>query len=195
MKSINFLICFLMTVFFHQAFGQQEFHPLKIAELGCHRVDKLVIQNKIDKAYLNKFEKMEIKTIENDPNGANYLVIASQTAPTSGNALSLSLFYDAKGKILSHSVNSEGVAGPEVQWPKKDPITLTEISLHHILDEYGSNELLRPFVEEFRSLTIIQKEVDGNIVASITLTTLSSTAKLVMNLSLDGKMINQEILP
>ncbi len=192
LKSSLFL---LLTLSLNQAFGQVLL-PLKAAELACHRIDRLVVQNKIDKNFLNKFEKMDfIKLAANDPSGARYLVVASQTLPQEGTPLSVSIYLDVSGKVLNYNVNSGGVAGPDVQWTGKDPITLTEVSLHHLLDEYESNSALRPFAENFQTLTIAQKEINGKIVAVVTLTSITTTNKLNILLDLNGAYLSEEVVP
>lgn len=169
---------------------------LKAAELACHRVDRLVVLKKVDKAYISKFQKLElVELASNDPSGGKFAVSVYQTAPAAGTAPSLTMLINDAGKVLPELKIENGATGPDIVWPAKDPVSLVEAGLHHVLDEQATNVQLRPFTSDFQSLVLTQKGSGNSTVAEILIKSSTTTAKLVLTVDLNGKFINKQVIP
>lgn len=194
-KSIKNLLILAIATFSLNVMAE-DIPPVKAAELACHRVDRLVVLKKIDKSYLSKFQTLQLVELpSNDPSGGKYQVTANQTAPHHGNPLSVSVLIDPTGKVLKHQVYETGSLGPEIAWPGKDPISLAEAGLHYVLDEHLKNEQLRPFAMDFQSLVLLQKPYGSGKLAEMTLFSSTTTAKLILKLDLNGKLLQKEVVP
>jgi hypothetical protein len=196
MKSfVLSLVAASLTLMAHDA-RAEVITAIKAAELACHRIDRLVVLKKIDKNYLSKFQKLELVELPaNDASGGKFAATSFQTAPHHGAALSISILLDQNGKVLKHQVNEAGNAGPDVAWSGKDPVSLAEAGLHHVLDEHLKNDQLRPFAVDFHSLTLTQKSLNGKVGAELRITARTTTAKLILNLDLNGKLLSKEVIP
>ncbi len=196
MKSLfNSVLTVSLALFAFQA-KAEVVSAVKAAELACHRVDRLVVLKKIDKTYLSKFQRLVLTELAaGHPSGGKFSITAYQTAPTSGVALSLTMVLDETGKVLSHQLNEGGTAGPNVAWSGKDPVSLAEAGLHYVLEEQAKNEQLRPFAGDFQSLLLTQKVVNGSTVAELLMKSRTTTAKLVLTLDLNGKLLNRQVIP
>lgn len=181
-------------------FGAQAAEPInaiKAAELGSHRIERLVLQKKIDKSYLTKFQKMTVVSVANDPTGAAYAVTAYQTAPatTEAQPLSLTILLDPAGMVLKYAINEGGINGIDVVWSDKDPVALTEAALHYIIDHQNEAEELKLFASNFQSLALDQVLQDGNTVAQLKVSNTINSSTLVLTLGLNGKILNKTVIP
>jgi hypothetical protein len=169
---------------------------VKAAELACHRVDRLVVLKKIDKTYLSKFHRLDLVELgANDPSGGKFTVTVYQTTPTHGFPFNLQVQLDESGKVIKHQTSDGGTAGPDVTWSGKDPVSLVEAGLHYVIEEYVRNDQLRPFAIDFKSLTLGQKLVNGVTVAELAMKSDTTTAKLILTLDLNGKLLNKQVMP
>lgn len=194
-KAMSFCLVLLTALITIKA-NAETLTPLKAAELACHRLDRLVVLKKVEKTYVSKFQKLSLELLpSNDPSGAQFQVTTSQTTPAQGSPLSLTLFIDQTGKVLKHQVNEGGNAGPNVEWTGKDPVSLVEAGLHFVLDGHHSNHQLHPFAENFSYLTIDQKTSASSTVAELVLNSNTTTARLVLTLDLNGKLLKSEVVP
>lgn len=191
------LIAIVMTAFSFIA-KVEAITPAKAAELACHRLERLALQKKIDKSYLTQFQKMTVESLQNDSSGAAFAVTAYQVSSDleeNIQPLSITILLDAEGVILKYVVNEGGVSGSGVNWPGKNPVVLTESGLHYVIDNQSKLEALKPFVENFQSLALNPKVVNGNTVAELTMSNHLDNTKLVLILDLNGKILNKEVLP
>lgn len=196
MKSLINSVLAIPLMFFAFQSNAEVISAVKAAELACHRVDRLVVLKKIDKSYLSKFQKLVLTELPaNSASGGKFSVTTYQTAPTSGSAHSLTVVLDETGKVLSHQLNEGGAVGPDVAWTGKDPVSLAEAGLHFVLDEQLRNEQLRPFAGDFQSLILSQKSINGSTVAEMVMKSYTTTAKLVLIMDLNGKLLNKQVIP
>lgn len=179
------------------AIAAEPINAIKAAELACHRIERLVLQKKIDKSYLVKFQKMTVVPVSNDPSGAAYAATAYQNAPTvaDGLPLSLTILLDASGMVLKYVINEGGTNGADVAWSEKDPVALTEAGLHYLIDHQNSEEELKLFASNFQSLTIEQVSANGSTVAELKVSNDINSSKLVLTLDLSGKVLNKTVIP
>jgi len=177
--------------------GAETITALKAAELACHRLDRLVLQKKIDKTYVSKFQKLTVLPLKDDPSGAAFSAIAYQNAPIVAGSLpfSVTIQLDASGMVLKYAINPEGVEGVDINWTGKDPVSLTEAGLHYIFDNQNTAIELKPFVTHFQSLILEQKTVNGNTTAELKLSNDLDNSKLILTLDLNGKILNKEVVP
>lgn len=199
LKSLNVALVGLLSIASLNitAVAAEPINAIKAAELASHRIERLVLQKKIDKSYLAKFQKMIVAPVSNDPSGAAYSATAYQTAPTvaDGLPLSLTILLDASGMVLKYTVNEGGTNGADVNWTEKDPVALTEAALHYLIDHQNSAEELKLFASNFQSLSLEQVSKDGSAVAELKVSNDINSSQLVLTLDLSGKVLNKTVIP
>lgn len=120
----------------------------KAAELGCHRIERLVTLQKIDAAFLDKFYAFRIeKLTQSKPSDPAFRFRSYQAMASDGSSRQVEILMDAKGKGTSHQV-IEGSEGNAPVWPKTDPVTLMEYALHYVLENGPSKAEVAPFYNE-----------------------------------------------
>lgn len=168
-----------------------------VAELACHKVDKLAISGKIDGNFKNQLNSLQISILEKNPQGEKYLVTVFQNPPLDKSKfpLSIELYLDSKGKTLRYTtaVLHQGEKGVDVLWPDLDPDSLLENVLHYLLHHGASTAELTPFLTNLNSLTIVQEIVNGQTIAKVTITSQSTLNVLEFTLKLDGTVIEYKI--
>ena len=165
----------------------------KVAELTAHRIDRLVALNKIDASFLNRVEKIEVTAVNQNP--IAFKVRASQTQPENGSQpMQLDLSFDKDGKALAYQVVAGGNAGPDPQWPDKDAATLTENTLHYVLDN-ANDAKVKKFFDGLTMFTLIKGDLNGAVVARGQVLSSQTTEKLNVYVKLDGTFISAEIVP
>lgn len=165
----------------------------KVAELALHRIERLVSLKKIDASFVNKFEKTEVVAVQNqDP--VRFKAVVSQNQPVSGKPLQIELTFDEKGKALGFQVIAGGVAGPNISWTGKDPLTLGETAFHAYLEHLDHYPELKPFDTGFVNLTLIQGDLNGELVARALITSTETKDKLVVFQKLNGDLISREVV-
>lgn len=165
----------------------------KVAELTAHRIDRLVALNKIDASFLNRVEKIEVTAVNQNP--IAFKVRASQTQPENGSQpMQLDLSFDKDGKALAYQVVAGGNAGPDPQWPDKDAATLTENTLHYVLDN-ANDARVKKFFDGLTMFTLIKGDLNGAVVARGQVLSSQTTEKLNVYVKLDGTFISAEIVP
>ena len=162
----------------------------KIAELSVHRIDRLVVLNKIDASFMKNTAKIEVADVENQAPVA-FKVMVSQAAPAAGNPLQVAMDFDKDGKPLSFEVVSGGVAGVDSAWPGADAVTLTENSLHYLLDN-PTDPKAAPFFDDLGTVELTKGTLNGQDVAVAHMTTMDGTKKLNVYLKMDGTLISSE---
>lgn len=196
MKSFMNAFLAVGLVLFSNRASAEAISAVKAAELACHRLDRLVVLKKIDKTFASQFHRLELSELAaNDPSGAKYEVTAFQTAPHHGSPMSVIISIDASGKVIKHQLGADGNPGQPVVWTGKDPVSLVESGLHYVLDEYPNKSQLRPFAIDFQSLTLNQTSTANGSVAEIAMKAKSTTAKLILTLDPNGKLLNSQVIP
>lgn len=165
----------------------------KVAELTAHRIDRLVSLGKIDGNFLTKLEKVEIKISNQDP--VAFTARASQSQPENGSQpMQLHLSFDKEGKVLAYQVVVGGSAGPDPQWPDKDAATLTENTLHYVLDN-AADPKVKMFFDGLTTFTLTKGQLNGSTVARGQVHSSLTAEKLNIYVKLDGTFISAEIIP
>lgn len=167
----------------------------KVAELACHRIDRLVVLGKIDANFKNQLNAINISQLDSNASGAKYLVTVSQNMPAdkSMKPLSVELYLDPQGKALKQNVIADGQKGMDVTWSDRDPDTLAENALHYLLDNGDTNDSLRPFLKDLSTLSISQETVNGQLIAQVSFVSKTTTNVLNISLKLDGTFIEFKI--
>lgn len=165
----------------------------KAAELALHRVGRLVSLKKIDANFVNKFESVEVVGVQNqDP--VRFKAVVSQNQPATGKPLQIELTFDEKGKALGFQPIPGGVAGPNTSWTGKDPVTLGEGAFHAYLEHLEHYPELAPFNTGFTNLTIIQGDLNGELVVRALIKSSETKDKLAIFQKLNGDFISREIV-
>ncbi len=164
----------------------------KAIELSAHRIDRLVALGKIDASFLKNLEKMEVIVVQNQA-PVYYKVRVSQTQPAQGAPQQLDISYDDDGKPLSFQVIAGGVAGPNMGWPDKDAGSLSENSLHYVL-ENNADAKVALFDKGALSFVLSKGILNGQPVARGQMTSSLTNEKLNIYVKLDGTFISAEIV-
>lgn len=160
------------------------------AELAAHRVEKLVLLKKVPDTYQKNFKGYEVRQIT--PGGVNvpsFEVIVSQEADEGEEANKVTVVLDEKGKALSHTVAAGKTATQPTKWAGKDPLTLSELAVHHI-EHMMSDKKLVPFYDGMKALRLTQMQHGSHIMVVAEFLSDLTTDRLVMNLNTDGSLID-----
>ena len=166
----------------------------KAAELGAHRVERLVTLRKIDETFLNKFQSIEVVALTQAvPTDPAFKATVGQVPGPDGTQSILEIFMDGAGKALSNTVKMGTEATTAPRWPEKDPVTLTENALHVVLE--GINDpKIKPYYTGFKSLTVSQdRDATGQTIARFRLQSKEVAKVLEILLKTDGTVISQQI--
>lgn len=167
----------------------------KAAELGVHRVERLVTLKKIDETFLSKFQSVEIVSLtQSAPTDPAFKATASQVPGPDGTQSIVEIFLDGAGKALSNTVKMGTEATTAPRWPEKDPVTLTENALHVVLD--GVNDpKIKPYYLGFKSLVLSQdRDAAGLTIARFKMRSNDADKVLEVVLKTDGTLISKEII-
>ena len=164
----------------------------KAIELSAHRVDRLVALKKIDASFLKKLDTIEVIVVENQ-GPVYYKTRVSQTKPAEGNPIQLEISLDEDGKPLAFQLIPNGVAGPDMAWPDKNSVELTEQVLHYVL-ENAKEEKIVPFDTAATSVTLSKVILEKQTVVLGQVSSSATTDKLNIYLNFDGTFISAEIV-
>lgn len=193
MKS---LITSFLSILFISSLATAQTAPPKVTnasiiELASHKADRLVTLKKIDGSFLTKMEKIELTLVQNQPPYV-YKAVVSQTKPAQGLPLQLEVLFDKDGNALNWKLLPNGVAGPDLGWTGKNAITLTENSLHFVL-ENSTNTLVSPFFTDASGITLSKGTIADKIVSRAQITSYKVKTVLNVYLNLDGTLNKYEI--
>lgn len=160
--------------------------PLTVAELALHRIEKLVQLNRVEAAYISNFQNVSVEALtQANPNDPAFKTIVSQTDNAQVAPPRVNLLHKSDGKVLSHTIAS-GIAGAALTWPNKDPLTISEATLHYI-EEHGQHQTpLLLFDVGFKDLTVSQETRNNVLVAIVNVTSNSSEQYAEFVISMDG---------
>lgn len=182
-KIVAFLtLTFVMTV---QAHVEEN---AKIAELAFHRLERLVLLKKIDPSFQSKYISLDFVNLEpQNPEDPHYRVILKQTPDKDDKVSTLTLLMDQEGKTLSHDAKLMTTINEAPVWPDKDPVTLSENSLHFVEEEQakGNTDII-PFYEGLNRMTISQFNDQGTIKARVAIESTKNSKTLIVLLNMDG---------
>ncbi len=166
----------------------------KAAELGCHRIERLVTLRKIDAAFLDKFYAFRIeKLTQSSPSDPAFRFRSYQAMASDGTSRMVEILMDAKGKGTSHQV-IEGSDGNAPTWPKTDPVTLMEYALHYVLENGTTKAEIAPFYNQLTEATLTQVPgASGQMVAQAIFKSSETSKILTVIQGLDGALISAEV--
>ncbi|MBC7714875.1 MAG: hypothetical protein H7177_16125 [Rhizobacter sp.] len=158
----------------------------KVAELSCHRLERLVTLQKIDEKFLTKLVSLQIiKLTPAKPADPSYKVIASQYAGADGSSIQVEMMMDATGKGVSQTLKAGTEAQNAPVWSDKDAASLVENSLHYILE--SNNPEARPFASGLTSVVLKQvKTEQGETVGRVEMHSTDTTKLFEVTLKEDG---------
>ena len=172
---------------------------LTAGELSAHKVEKLITLKKLDASFQRNFRGLEVVNLRGGGAGKpTFKVVLSQEADAGKAANKVELTLDEKGKALGLPVVVAGVAAsrPTV-WSGKDPLTLTELALHHVEHLGGhahhggaGDRSIAQFIDTLKAIRITQ--VGAN--AQFEMVANGVKGRLVMNLDGQGKLINAQVV-
>ena len=193
MKSLIVGLALTLTSITSFAHGDGAVSLAKVAELSFHRIDRLVVLNKLDAGFLKRAESIEVARVA-DQGKAEYRAVVSQSAMSGAQALQIELLFDHDGLPLSFKVLSGGVAGPDPQWPSADAGTLAEDGMHYLL-ENGTVAMDAPYFNNLAGGHLMKANLAGQPVAVLVLASTSQPQKLNIFMKLDGTVISAELAP
>ena len=164
---------------------------VKIAELACHRVERLVLLKKIDASFSKQLERIDV--IEAKQGNVAFQAMVSQTQPENGQPIQLQLAFDVDGKPISFQLVAGGTAGPDPKWPGQNSVSLTENSLHYVLD-HANDAKIKNFYDGFTFMVLSAGNVDGTAVSRAQLQSSLTTDKMNIYLNLDGTFHSAEFV-
>lgn len=183
MKTALLLTTILMGSTLAFAHSDPTITTAKIAELSAHRADRLVALGKIDAAFVQKIEKIEVTKLSGG--AAAYKSIVSQTQPQTGSPLQLELQFDHDGKPLSFKVLAGGTSGPDLGWSPKSAGELVENGMHYVLDN-SADGTISPYFNDFTNLVLMKDTLGGKDVALLQVIASSQSVPLNVFVDLDG---------
>lgn len=160
----------------------------KAAELGCHRVERLVDLGRIDEAYLTKFSALKI--VLDSSGGAKFKWTGFQNAGSDGKAYTIELMQDNTGKTIGNPNLIAGSTPVAPTWPDKDPVTLMETALHYILENGPSQADVAPFYNALTEGVITQTMYNGSPVALVQFRNSQNASVLEVLVKFDGTVIS-----
>lgn len=165
----------------------------KVAELGMHRLERLVELRKIEDGFVDNFYALRLERLQaGSPGEAAFRFRGYQTQGTDGSSRQVAILIDESGKALSQEV-IEGSVGASPDWKQKDPVTLMEMALHHVIDGAGNADIA-PFAAALTegSLSQVTLAPQGTVVRAV-FKSSSSAKVLEVLLKLNGAFIRAEV--
>ena len=166
---------------------------LTAGELSAHKVEKLITLKKLDSAFQTKFRGLEVVNLQGGGTAKpTFKVIISQQADAGKVANKVELTLDDSGRALGLPAVVTGVAAAKATaWSGKDPLTLSELALHHIEHLAGAGDKkIAQFIQPLRALRISQvgQNAEFEILAN------GIRARLIMHLDGQGKLLHVQVV-
>jgi hypothetical protein len=193
MKNIFLTIAVTILTLTAQAQTPGPISLAQAAELSAHRIDRLVLLGKIDAQFVNRLTMIEVSKVVNTPPTA-YRSVVSQTAPATGLPLQVEITFDANGNALTYKTLPTGSSGTDPKWTGKNAGTLTENSLHYVLDNKAA-PTIKPYFDNLKSTQLQAATLAGVDVAVVVMTSTAQAQKLNVFLNLDGTVNSVTITP
>lgn len=163
------------------------------AELGAHRIEKLVLLKKVPTAFQNQLLGLEVKRINpGGPNKPSFEVVASQEVDQGKVANKISVILDENGKTLSHSLIAGTAPTSPTAWKGKDPLTLTELAVHHI-EHMMSDVKLPPFYDGMKAIRLSQVQHGTQTMVVVEVLSDLVPGKLEMMLQSNGDLVSYQV--
>jgi len=160
----------------------------KAAELAGHRIGRMVDTNVIEENYVTRLHKLEISTLTGSgPTEPAFRLVASQAPPAAGNAHSVELLLNDAGRALADNETRGQDSANAPDWQSTDPLSLIETALHWVTD--SRETAIQPFKTGTASVAIEQVNVGGNIIGRVTITSVSSSKNLEIDIALEREVL------
>lgn len=165
--------------------------PARAAELSVHRIEKLVTLKKVDENFMKNFYGMSITRLSpTQPADPAFKATIIQVPGADGKSHQCEILMDANGKALNNVVKtgSDSVNAPA--WPAKDALSLTENSMHYVLENGPSNPKVKPFFTGFTNLVLTQFIENGQAMSRASIRSSETKAILEVVLKADGTFVS-----
>lgn len=163
------------------------------AELGTHRVEKLVLLKKVPTTFREQFLGIEVRSINPGGGGKpSFEVIASQDVDAGKAANKVIMTMDENGKVLSDTVVTGTAPTAPLKWPGKDPVSLTELGFHHV-EHVLSDKKVAPFYNSFKAMRLSQMQHGSDTMVVLEMLSEATKDRLLVNLKSDGSLIGYSI--
>jgi hypothetical protein len=163
-------------------------------ELGAHRIEKLVLLKKIPNSFTSQFKGLEVKSIT--PGGVglpSFEIVGSIEADAGKVATKVSVILDENGKAVSEAVSSGSAATKPTVWSGNDPLTLTELSVHHLEHLMTTDAKVAPFYNGMKAMRISAMGAGPGMMAMVEVVSNLTAQTLTLSLKTDGSLINYQI--
>lgn len=169
--------------------------PAKAAELGLHRIERLVTLHKIDESYVNFFYSIGVQKLSPaQPADPAFKVSGLQAPSLDGKNNEVDIMMDATGKALSNSVKEGFSPANPPRWAEKDALSLGENSFHYVIDNAPTKPELKPFNLSFSNMVLTQMQnAQGQTVSRATFRSTESAQVLDVILNLDGSFASANV--
>lgn len=198
---MKFLSAILITFMTSLAFAQHDHGGAvtnaKAAEIASHRVGRLVDTGKVPESFLTNMSQITVSSLPHHNAGEPaFQINVKQAANSAGKQSDLKLLLDMKGKYLSHKVEAEVAGSISNEWPDSPVAELVETTLHYVTEQSPAGIDMKPFNQNMKSLTVIQKKAsDGSVQAGMIIESSATSKKLEITLSSSGDILNIAVAP
>ena len=166
----------------------------KAAELGLHRVERLVALKKIDETFITRLQTITLKMLDPSQNaGASYSTIIGQQGNEGTDALRIEIKQDGNGRALNFTLLPGTAPANPIMWSAKDPLSLTEMVLHHVTEAGHGDMDFSDFDKGMTDLTMNPVTTSNGEIAQATIHSSLTTKVLVIWLQMDGTFISAHI--
>lgn len=191
----------MASVMFSPMVQAQTIAIAKAAELSIHRIERLITLKRIDENFMKRLYSIAIAQLPaGQPTDPAFKATVSQIAGPDGKAHQVDILMDGAGKALSQVVRNGTDPTSIPAWPDKDPITLSENSLHFVLEAWkpapggaGHAEIL-PFFDGMTSMVLDQVSVAGKTFARVVVRSSLTPSVLEILTNVDGTFASYKIL-
>lgn len=166
-----------------------------VAEIALHKIEKLVTLQKIAPEYQTNFKQINIEVLNPaKPTDPAYRTTLLQNPGSDKMSDMVVIMQDSTGKAVSNKAMVHTASPKLIAWPQKDPVTLAELALHYLEDDYNSNDNSKELFVENISELVITQETDsaGKMIAVLTMKNSLNAGILTFKYTADGKFISSE---
>lgn len=183
---LSLVSCFVFSISLLPAAEMAGASLGKIAELGCHRLERLVTLGKIEESFLTKINTLQVTKLDpKTPNEPSFKITVTQYPGADGSAKSVEMMMDKTGKGVSQTIKEGASPLNAPVWSDKDSATLLEDSFHYILE--SNNPDAKPFLSGLKIVTLKQvKNEQGQTMARVLMSSSDTSKILEINLKEDG---------
>ena len=169
----------------------------KAAELALHRLERLVILKKVEASFQSKLQDIAVAPLTHPtPDDPSFKVTLGQFPGADGTQKKLEIILNESGRALSFNPIAGTEATNAPAWTTTDATSLSEDSLHFILDNVAQKQDLLPFFNSMTSAMLMQaKDAAGADVALLMIEAGPKDPMLHVMVKLDGTFDSYQIMP